>query len=96
MTIEEVRAKQHTLEHLRFVRPDQIAKFRHYGIIAGPDNASCARTAVNWYGEKYATWVKPIRSFVEAGVYVAHAADTHLREDGNTPWSNMWWEVTRQ
>ena len=96
MTIEQVRAKQHTLEHLRFVRPDQIAKFKHYGIIAGPDNASCARTAVEWYGEQYATWVKPIRSFVEGGVYVAHAADTHLREDGVTPWQNLWWEVTRK
>ena len=96
MTIEQVRAKQHTLEHLRFVRPDQIAKFKHYGIIAGPDNAGCARTAVNWYGEQYATWVKPIRSFVEGGVYVAHAADSHFREDENTPWSNLWWEVTRK
>ena len=96
MTIEEVRAKHHTMEHLRFVRPDQIAKFKHYGIIAGPDNAGCAKTAVDWYGEQYATWFKPIRSMVEAGVYVAHAADTHFREDGATPWNNLWWEITRK
>lgn len=96
MTIEETRAKQHTLEHLRFVRPDQIAKFKYYGIIAGPDNAGCARTAVQWYGEQYATWVKPIRSFIEGGVYVAHAADSHFREGENTPWSNLWWEITRK
>ena len=96
MSRDEVRAKHHTLEHLRFVRPDQIPRFKYYGIIAGPDNANCAKTAVNWYGEQYATWHQPIRSMVEGGVYVAHAADTHLTENGTTPWSNMWWEITRK
>jgi predicted amidohydrolase YtcJ len=97
MTIEQVRAKQHALDHLAMVRPDQVAKFKHYGIIASPDGTYKSRGVdlKNWYGEKYMAWFQPMRSFIENGVYVTYAADGHLSRTGETPWKNIHFVITR-
>ena len=71
MTIEQIRAKHHTIDHCTFSpRPDQIERAKRLNILwsCGANFIDTdAADAARWYGEKYAnTWVVPAASVLKA------------------------------
>ena len=71
-SLEQIRAKRHSIDHCTMnPRPDQIPRLKKLGIIM-----SCAPKYIEDasprilrdYGEKYLTWVAPVKSLIDAGV----------------------------
>ena len=71
-TLEEVRAKRHTYDHLVMSpRPDQLPRIKNLGMILGGDGFEVWQAppaVLKAYGEKALEWVVPRRSLVEAGI----------------------------
>jgi hypothetical protein len=71
MTIEQIRAKHHTIDHCTFSpRPDQLERAKQLNILwsCGANFIDTdAADAAKWYGEKYANaWVVPAASVLKA------------------------------
>jgi predicted amidohydrolase YtcJ len=98
MTVEQIRAKRLTMEHLQMVRPDQLPKLKDYGIIMAnsPDylnhNLDPTKPAnvLKNYGEKYLAWNHPGKSFLDAGT------PTVIAEAFGRPFEAMKLLVTRE
>ena len=71
-TLEEVRAKRHTYDHLVMSpRPDQLPRIKNLGMILGGDGFEVWQAppaVLKFYGEKALEWVVPRRSLVDAGI----------------------------
>ena len=81
--MEEVRALRISTEHSPMIRPDQIQKIAHYNIM--PDfNGYQVQGNIKGgaflkaYGERYMTWMAPMKSLVDAGVHPVFNTDAHL------------------
>ncbi|MBI4456061.1 MAG: amidohydrolase family protein [Acidobacteria bacterium] len=98
MTVEEIREKRLTMEHLHMVRPDQIPKLKEYGIIMSntpgylPYNLNPVAPAnvLQNYGEQYLGWSLPAKSFINAGIR------TVIGEAFGEPFDAMKMLITRE
>ena len=78
LTTEQIRAQGHAIDHCTLnPRPDQIPKLKEYGI-----SMSCAPKYIEGspeimrdYGEKYVTWIAPMKSLIDAGVKTVYETD---------------------
>jgi predicted amidohydrolase YtcJ len=71
MTLEQIRAKHHTIDHCTFSpRPDQLGRAKRLNILwsCGANFIDTdAADAAMWYGEKYAnSWIVPAASVLKA------------------------------
>ncbi|MBI4456642.1 MAG: amidohydrolase family protein [Acidobacteria bacterium] len=98
MSVEQIREKRLTMEHLQMVRPDQLPKLKEYGIIMAdtPDylihNLDPTKPAnvLRNYGEQYLGWYSPVKSFLDAGLR------TVIAEAFGKPFEAMKLLVTRE
>ena len=98
MTVEEIREKRLTMEHLHMVRPDQLPKLKEYGIIMSntpgylPDNLNPAKptNVLQNYGEQFLKWEMPVKSFLDAGI------ETVIGEMFGDPFTSMKMLITRE
>lgn len=70
-TLEQIRAKRHAIDHCTLSpRPDQIPRLQKLGIImsCAPKYIEESPRVLRDYGEKYLTWVAPVKSLLDAGV----------------------------
>lgn len=93
LSLAEVRALRVTTEHTPIIRPDQVAKIAKYGIV--PSFSAYMLQGhikggafLKSYGEKYMTWLQPLKSLVDAGAHPVFGSDAHL---GKVPveWKDM-------
>jgi predicted amidohydrolase YtcJ len=71
MTLEQIRAKEHAIDHCTMnPRPDQIPRLQKLNIMmsCSPKYIEESPRVLRDYGEKYLTWVAPLRSLLDANV----------------------------
>ncbi len=94
-TVEEVRAKRHTYDHLVMSpRPDQLPRIKNLGMILGGDGFEVWQAppaVLKAYGEKALDWVVPRRSLVEAGIANGFEVDRALSSTDLT----IFWVLSR-
>jgi predicted amidohydrolase YtcJ len=87
MTPEQIRAKRHVIDHCTMSpRPEQYARIKELGITMSCANKYLegARDIVADYGERYLSWVAPVRSLIDAGIPTVWEMDTHEAADHGT------------
>jgi predicted amidohydrolase YtcJ len=71
LSVEQIRDKRHSIDHCALnPRPDQIPKLKHLNIFmsCAPKYIDDSPEVMRDYGEKYLTWVAPVKSLIDAGV----------------------------
>ncbi|MCH6545995.1 MAG: amidohydrolase family protein [Deltaproteobacteria bacterium] len=88
LSLEEIRAKRHVIDHCTMnPRPDQIPRLKKLGIMM-----SCApkyientsERVLRDYGERYVSWIAPVKSLIDGGVKPVLEIDTHAIADIGT------------
>lgn len=86
LSLDQIRAKRHASDHCTMnPRPDQIPRIKKLGIImsCSPKYIQRSRRVLRDYGEKYTTWVAPVKSLINAGVRtVLEIDDRRMSERG--------------
>ncbi|MBI4456044.1 MAG: amidohydrolase family protein [Acidobacteria bacterium] len=98
MTVEQIREKRITMEHLLMVRQDQIPRLKEYGIIMTAANFHMTNQLDPlWpsnirqnYGVEYVKWHQPLKSLLDGGVH------TVIAEVMGSPFSAIQTFVTRE
>ena len=70
-SLDQIRAKGHAIDHCTMnPRPDQIPRLQKLNIImsCAPKYIEESPRVLRDYGEKYLTWVAPVKSLLDAGV----------------------------
>lgn len=70
-SLEQIKAKRHAIDHCTMnPRPDQIPRLKRLGITmsCAPKYIEESPKVLRDYGEKYLTWVAPVKSLIDAGV----------------------------
>jgi len=82
----EIRAKHHVIDHCALSpRPEQYDRLKRLGITmsCGAKYMRDAADVAVDYGEKYVSWVLPVKSLVEAGIPTVWEMDSHdVADDG--------------
>ena len=81
MTVEEIREKRITLDHLFIVRPDQIPKLVEYGMVMAVSpgflsanmNPTANYNVLQNYGEQWMKYHIPAKSLMDAGAITVFA-----------------------
>ena len=69
LTLEDIRAKRHGVDHARGVRPDQMERMVRLNMFQAYTGGVASRSSwmAEKYGEEYVGLVYPINSFIKAG-----------------------------
>ena len=91
LTIEQVRAKRHTLDHTVMApRPDQVERIKNLGIVLGGNAFEIYQASpgvLETYGEKAVEWVVPKKSVIDAQIPSGFEVDRAL---GSTDLTIFW------
>jgi predicted amidohydrolase YtcJ len=77
-TLEQIRAKEHAIDHCTMSpRPDQIPRLQKLNITmsCAPKYIEESPRVLRDYGEKYLTWVAPVKSLLDANVKTVMEVD---------------------
>lgn len=100
MTVEEIRAKRHTADHMQgWPRPDQIPTLKQLGMIVGGTNLYVYQDAPRWmrdYGEKSLNMVVPRKQLIETGIMQGIEVDKPYELTDSTLFTALSWAVTRR
>ena len=95
LTLEQVRALRINTEHNPIIRPDQVPSYAKYNFRPSFNGYQIqgnmkAGAFLQNFGEKYMTWIIPMKSLVDAGARPVFNTDAHLRKDP-PQWKAMDW-----
>ena len=71
LTLDQIRAKGHAFDHCALnPRPDQIPRLQKFNITmsCAPKYIEDSPEVLRDYGEKYLTWIAPMKSLIDSGV----------------------------
>jgi predicted amidohydrolase YtcJ len=77
-TLDQIRAKEHAIDHCTMnPRPDQIPRLQKLNITmsCAPKYIEDSPRVLRDYGEKYLTWVAPVKSLLDANVKTVMEVD---------------------
>ena len=77
-TLDQIRAKGHAIDHCTLnPRPDQIPRLQKLNIMmsCGPKYINKSPRVLRDYGEKYLSWVAPLKSLLDANVKTVMEVD---------------------
>ncbi len=75
---EQILATRHSIDHCTLnPRPDQIPRLKKLGITmsCAPKYVEGSPNVLRDYGEKYLSWVAPVKSLIDAGVKTVYETD---------------------
>lgn len=78
LTAEQIRAVGHAIDHCTLnPRPDQFPKLKQFGVTmsCAPKYIEDSPEVLRDYGEKYMTWIAPVKSLIDAGVKTVYETD---------------------
>jgi len=78
LTLDQVRGTGHAIDHCSLnPRPDQIPKVKELGFMmsCSPKYIEGSPEIMRDYGEKYVTWIAPMKSLIDGGVKTVYETD---------------------
>lgn len=94
ITLQQIRELRMSMEHDPVIRPDQVEKmgyYRMYPAVQGYQIQGDIKGGefLKVYGEKYMTWILPIKSLITAGARPVISTDLHLNSHIPIQWKDM-------
>lgn len=93
-SLEQIRAKRHTFDHIPLLRPDQLDRIKKLGMIPGSNSFEIYQSSpgvLKVYGEKALDWVVPKKALVDAQIMSGFEVDRGLESTNLT----VFWALAR-
>jgi len=78
LTLDQIRGTGHAIDHCSLnPRPDQIPKVKELGFMmsCSPKYIEGSPEIMRDYGEKYVTWIAPMKSLIDGGIKTVYETD---------------------
>lgn len=85
ISLDQIRALRISTAHNPIIRPDEVSRIAKYNIRPGFNGYQVQGDIkgggfLKAYGEKYMSWIAPMKSLVDAGTHPVFGTDSHLHK----------------